>query len=303
MRCIVLAGWVCALGAVGPAHADTVVLAPTADTTLFAASPDNSLGGSDTMVIGGTGHLQPGRGLLRFDVAGALPPGATVTSAQLTFTVVKAPAGGRGSTFHLHRMLRAWNEGRGSGNLGQPALEGDATWAHQSQPAGLWGAPGGKSGTDFQELPSGSIMVTNVQTFAIRSEGLAADVRSWLSNPSSNFGWMVRSDLENEALTARRVASRESTANPPFLTVDYSAIAPPVLLIWGVVGSQFQLVFRGDAGNIYEIQYRDSSDPAGAWQVRTNYIVKLVPRDVEFREELGVAPSRLFRVADVGDVD
>lgn len=56
----------------------------------------------------------------------AVPAGATLTGARLGFSVVKGPAGGVASRFLVHRMLKVWGEGRGSGNLGEPAKAGES---------------------------------------------------------------------------------------------------------------------------------------------------------------------------------
>ena len=132
---------------------------------------------------------------------------------------------------------------------------------------------------------------------------MAGDVRAWQSDPSTEFGWMLRNEMEAEGLTARRVASREDGARAPLLTIDYIVPVRPVIVRWGRVGDEFQMVFRGEAGNSYEIQSLDPSMSPAVWVTRTNHVVKLVSRDVEFREPLGSASARLYRVADVGDVD
>ncbi len=297
-------GFVVAVAALsGAALADVVVLSPAADTTLFAAAADSSLGASDSMAVGGTAHSQLGRALIRFDVAHSLPAGAVVTGVRLEFTVVREPAGAVASMFAVHRMLRSWQEGLGIGNLGSLAATGDSTWNRRSHPDVSWTSPGGAPGSDYVGVASGEILVTHLRKYSVSSELMAGDVRAWQSDPSTEFGWMLRNEMEAEGLTARRVASREDGARAPLLTIDYIVPVRPVIVRWGRVGDEFQMVFRGEAGNSYEIQSLDPSMSPAVWVTRTNHVVKLVSRDVEFREPLGSASARLYRVADVGDVD
>lgn len=137
------------------------------------------------------------------------------------------------------------------------------------------------------------------------SDGLRTDVERWLRDPASNFGWILMSADETTALTARRVASREDPANAPRLIVEYEVAAParPVLRRWERVGDRFELEFLGEAGNIYQVEYRDDFSPARPWQVLTNVVVKLETVPVLISDAITNARSRVFRVADVGDVD
>lgn len=287
-----------------PAQTLAVTLGASADTTLFEASPGNSLGASDSMAVGGTGHDQAGRGLVRFELGSSVPAGVTITSARLEFTVTKGPLGGTPSTFHVYRMLKGWSEGRGSGNLGAPAAVGDSTWIHRSQPSVPWGAPGGAVGEDFLPASRGGVKVDALAVYSITSDSLVEDVRSWLADPAGNHGWMLRSDAETELLTARRVGTRESTAGPR-LILEFQPAGPirPVLKSWGRVGDRFELRFAGEAGNIYQVESLDPGIPGAVWEIRTNLIVKLLPQEVTYSEPLVVSPARLYRVADVGDVD
>lgn len=136
----------------------------------------------------------------------------------------------------------------------------------------------------------------------MQGPGLAADVALWLGQPTANQGWILIDDQEQVAATARRIATREAGAAAPRLVVDYVLGTPPVLRRWGRVGDHFELEFRGEAGNAYQVQYRESwGEPAG-WQVLTNLVVKLVSTNIVVSDSVGAA-ARFYRVADVGDVD
>lgn len=299
------------LGAMVPgAIADTLTLRPAADTTLFLASPGSNLGGSDTLAVGGTGHLQPGRGLLRFEAAKALPPGATVISARLEFTVTREPAGGGpASMFHARRVLRAWGEGKGAGNLGRAALAGEATWQSRFHPDTAWADPGGAVGTDFGPV-HGQVSVAGLGRYTITSEGLAEDVRAWLADPATEFGWVLMSESEAVAATARRVATRENadSTSVPSLVIEYATgpAAVPPIGGWEIVDGRFRFRFPGEAGNAYEVQARDAWSATAPWVAITNFVVKLIPVTVVVTDPVPVAEgkgARFYRVADVGDVD
>jgi len=101
-------------------------LACVADTTLQEDFPDNNTGGANSFTAGGRNLGGPTRALLQFDVAGAIPAGATINSGTLTLTV--ANTNGPSSTFALHRVLASWGEGTGSNfQGGSPGGENDAT--------------------------------------------------------------------------------------------------------------------------------------------------------------------------------
>jgi hypothetical protein len=100
------------------------------------------------------------------------------------------------------------------------------------------------------------------------SEPMRHDVQSWIDNPSSNFGWLLRSTSEASPKTARRFGSREDFLNTPLLRIEYE----PRLA--------FQRVFRTNEVTGLEINLLPASeirllsstridDPAG-WQVLTN---------------------------------
>ena len=62
-------------------------------------------------------------------------------------------------------------------------------------------------------------------TYTWSGSGLVADVQAWVSNPASNFGWVIRGN-EITAGSAQRFNSRENSSNPPQLTVTYQVPTP-----------------------------------------------------------------------------
>ena len=182
-----IAASISCLGAACDLSADSLVLRPVADTTLLETTPNNNLGANPNFIAGTTagsaGQPFRNRALLKFDVAGQIPAGATITAASLTVSVVKVPSVPANSTFELHRLLVSWGEGNKTGNLGLPATTGEATWLSRFSLLPQWAVPGGAAGTDFvaHDSASASFQGLGDYTFACTSN-LTADVQFWLDS-------------------------------------------------------------------------------------------------------------------------
>ncbi len=219
-----------------PAFSASFVTTAVADTSIYQNHPDDNLGGT-TLVSGTNNQYSDSRALFRFDVS-ALPANAVVTSVQVSLYVTRQPdpdqhGGPVNSDFSLYRALQNWTEGTGSAVTGSPATTGDTTWndLHYNTTGANWSTPGGQIGTDFANVPSATTSIGNVGLYLWGSSpGLVADVQSWLSSPSTNYGFALISDSENVAGTARRFASREQPGGgipAPTLTVTYQTAPEP----------------------------------------------------------------------------
>jgi hypothetical protein len=226
------------------ARALTVELRPVADTTLIETSPDNNMGAQYFFNAGTTGIDTRNRGLLMFDLAGAIPPNSVVESVDLLIEVVGSPTAGLGefSLFELHRVLVPWGEGDKtqsfSPGLGEPASPGEATWnspAHGTDQT--WGAPGGLAGVDYAADPSALTFVGFEDLYEFESSpALVVDVQSWVDDPGNNFGWMLMTDAETTRYTARRFGSSEDFISAPILTVQYRPVPEPSTMILSLAG-------------------------------------------------------------------
>ena len=135
MRC--LAVFLAALAGAGVAHADSVVLAPAQDNTIYGEN-GGALGRAGPAPVR-RHHEQHGaerRALVEFDIAGAVPAGSTITSVTLTLRLDKTqtanlpialtrsqPTGAKA------RRSRGGEEGGGGS-----AATGDATWTQRFYP-------------------------------------------------------------------------------------------------------------------------------------------------------------------------
>ena len=171
----------------------------------------------------GPGSLR--RGLLAFDIAGAVPAGSTIQAVELQLHCSREPFfEPPPATVTLHAALANWGEGTSDagspGGTGAPAAPGDATWIHTFFNTSLWANPGG----DFAAVASGSVSVADTTFYVLGSTPqMVADVQSWLDNPATNYGWVVVG--QEDAQNARRFDTRENsvTAFRPALTIQYES--------------------------------------------------------------------------------
>ena len=224
-----------ALGGIGPslASATTININPSKDNTLYqfvAVDGDRSNGVGTRLFTGETDEAEIRRGVLAFDIAGNIPAGSTITSVSLSMNMSRA-FDNTARIVELHKLLADWGEGTSdaSGMEGQgiAATTNDATWRHRFYNTIFWTTQGG----DFSGTVSASQSVGAIGQYVWSSAQMVADVQSWLDNPSTNFGWLVKGD-ESTSPTAKRFDSRQSTV-PPVLTIGYT---PPTTITLSAVG-------------------------------------------------------------------
>ncbi|MBI4325113.1 MAG: DNRLRE domain-containing protein [Chloroflexi bacterium] len=204
--------------------ADTVTLTPAADAEIRERSPSSNFGNAATVVSGRLGTnagQERRRALLKFDLAGRIPANAIVTSVVVQVKVMKVPSGPQNSTFALRRVLQAWNEN-------------EASWNTRLAPSTAWNSPGAAGTGDASATASSTVAVagTGSYTFASTSS-LITDAQGWLSNPETNFGWLLISQGEGTAKTARHFGAREDAGNASRLVIGFSvppaATAPTIV--------------------------------------------------------------------------
>jgi hypothetical protein len=251
-------------------------LDPVMDTTISSSGSNPQ--GAATVLAGTRNNGITDRGLLRFDF-GSLPANSMIQSAALSLTVIQVPRSRTDSNFSLHRVFTPW--------------ELDATWDDASSGT-PWSAPGGLSDTDYSASSSASAFVAGNGRYGFGpSVEMTADVRSWLADPDSNQGWLLKSEREDRFGTARHFGSSES-AQPPQLQLQYSIPTPQAFLA-DVSTSAGNLTFRfGSAdGWLYHVECRDDVAD-GIWTTVTN-----VPAGPDGTIEISVpitTSSRFYRV-------
>jgi hypothetical protein len=300
------------------ANAANLFLRASADTTLMENYPTNNLGGEQYFNAGsiqnpsGTNAAFPyprNRGLIKFDVAGSLPPGSLVTSVSLVLDVVLVPIDNPNSSaaYAIHRVFRDWGEGVQTNRvtppqfspvgLGYPAAPNEATWFHRfAHTTNTWASPGGAAGIDYATNASAVRVILGpaFAPFYVNStSNLVADVQFWLDHPERNFGWMVKALDETEGWTARRFMARESVGNLyPAISVDF--IPPPVLRNFQKTNNLFLFSFTAEEGQSYRAQYTESLDPV-FWHPLTNIPAPPFRTEVVVSDQL-LSTTRYYRV-------
>jgi spore coat protein A len=211
-----------------PAGAATlsVTVTPSHDTTLYGGSDEMDFSnGAGTGLFAGTDNSSEARrALVQFDLT-AIPPGSTITSAVLRLVVTRSQLGA--THMELHRLTAGWGEGAvrapGQGGGGAPAAPGDATWSDRAFPMTPWTTPGG----DFFPSASATATAGDEATLAEwQDPALVDDLRRWLADPATNFGWIV---LSPDGGVAKRFASREAAGSSrPQLVVGFEPPASPI---------------------------------------------------------------------------
>ena len=206
------------------AEAEVVTLQPSKDNTLYEDACSVSSGAGENVFVGKSIAGVIRRGLLKFDVVSSVPPGSKVNGVMLTLHMSRTRSGSQ--TVYVHRVLADWGEANsiptsGGGGSGGPAAPNDATWLHTFYDTDFWSSPGG----DFVAAPSAAIDVNEVGFYTFGSTaGMIADVKNWVDNPASDFGWILIGNEISAGRTSKRFDSRENATwgFRPMLTVNFT---------------------------------------------------------------------------------
>lgn len=249
------------------------------------------------------------RGLIKFDIAGAIPPGSVIKGVSFRVWVTVQPPNDEtdsNNLFDYHRVLVPWGEGTGDntalfpGQVGRPALPGESSWLMRLAPTNAWTIPGGAEGFDYVAQPSGSVFVAqetgtqNDYNVLAISNRLVADVQFWLDNPGLNFGWLHKGQDENARWTAKRFMTVESGIDDyPRLEVTF--LPPPLLSNFQTNSTGTSFEFTAEAGQAYIAQFSDSLGPA-SWTVLTNIPAPMEETLIVVQDTGPLATNRFYRV-------
>ncbi|BCA57077.1 hypothetical protein W02_42170 [Nitrospira sp. KM1] len=230
-----------------PVAADVVTIGSSHDATIFQNNVNNSNGGGPGIFSGGNGANSARRGLISFDVASAVPVGATITDVTMTLVLGQsAGSGGQGGggdsvprLISLYALTSNWGEGTTPvsatiGGTGQGVLAGlgDATWNQNQFGITNWTTPGG----DRAATASASLLADNRfqgQYIWGSTAQMVADVQNWLNNPSSNNGWeMINTDENVQSFRAFYTKEWSDPSMRPQLSITYLAPVPVPAALW-----------------------------------------------------------------------
>jgi len=213
-----------AFGAPAVSAQHVAEISASKDNTLFEDNDGLLSNGQGIYIFAGmTARNEKRRALIAFDIASALPPDALVDSVHFQIFMDKSLAGD--VPVSLHPMSVAWGEGASDAPAneggGVVAADGDATWIHSFKPSMTWTTPGGDFDTDASATTAIGGSGTHIW---YSTSAMVADVSSWLSDSSANFGWMIVGD-ESQPVTAKRFGSRHAAdaAHQPVLRVFYTS--------------------------------------------------------------------------------
>lgn len=209
----------------------TVSVTSSRDNSIYEENTGNSNGTGD-LFFGRTNGGNLRRSLILFDIAAAIPAGATITDVSFDYNVL-APGNRPDSNVSFHRALADWGEGGSlsAGGQGVAAQANDATWAQSFFGSTNWTNAGG----DFDATASDSFLIGSAGAASAQLTGLVDDVQSFLDNPGNNFGWFLLGDEINNQ-SARRISSRESASGQPTLQITFTAVPEPSSALVSVFG-------------------------------------------------------------------
>jgi spore coat protein A len=208
------------------ARADSVVVVPAKDNTIYSENGTLSDGVGQHLFAGLTSNSAERRALIQFDIAAAVPSGSTITAVTLTLRLDKTQT--TNVAVALYPATADWGEAGslagGEEGGGGPAQTGDATWTYRLYATAMWAAAGG----DASATASATTTVgTNLVDYTWSSAAMVTDVQRWLDMPAMNHGWLVRAPGA-AASDIKRFASRnnaDSTVRPR-LSITFTPPAP-----------------------------------------------------------------------------
>ena len=308
-----------------PVPATTAVtITANRDNSIYQEN-ENSNGAGSWIFSGATASGNNGalrRAMLGFSFS-AIPAGATAASASLSLRMDRtvAPA----YDFSLHRMLANWGEGTANADglegIGATAGANDTTWTKPfAGQVGVWTEPGG----DFSTLRSATTTVAAEAAYVWTSPQLAYDVNAWLASPSSNFGWMLKADVESAVKFstgsggAFTISVSDTDGLVAGMRVTGDGIAPGALIAPGGVdfnNSTVTLTIANVApvsGNVFfavpsakRFHSRETTTSTGTIPNRPRLTVNYVPAPVLSRRKTWELANFYIGefISDTGDTD
>jgi len=192
--------------------ATPVATTAVADTTARQATPTTNFGALTTLTVSsGNGVNQ--RTYARFDLTvctPAIPASATVRLATLRLYMTALPAACR--VLDIFRVTAAW---------GETTL----TWNNQPFGAAINNPPtASRSGTFSVGTPAGC---QNLAAGYVVGGTVTTDVAAFVAGGATNFGWMIRDDVEGSATTRTATFTAKelgTIAQEPQLVITYVTV-------------------------------------------------------------------------------
>ena len=169
-------------------HADSVVIAPAKDNTIYGENGALSDGQGQHLFAGMTSNTARSVARCQFDIAGAVPAGSTITSVTLTLRLDKTQTAS--VPVALTKVTADWGEGASLARAKKgrrSAATGDATWTSGSTPRRRGRPRAAMSWRGERDHDRRD----RARRHHVELGGMVADVQSWLDTPAGNHGWLV----------------------------------------------------------------------------------------------------------------
>lgn len=183
------------------------------DTTVRQASPTSNFGTATTLTVSSGVNVNQ-RTYLRFDLAAcspAIPASATVRIATLRLYVTAMSSVCR--TIDLFRVTAAWTET-------------GLTWNNQPFGTAINSPPSASRTGSFNVGTPVGCQNRTTGTY-VSGATVTTDVAAFVAGGSTNFGWMLRDDVEGSATTGTETFSSKdlgTVTQAPQLVVTYVGV-------------------------------------------------------------------------------
>lgn len=198
------------------------IFSNVSDTAMLNGEPDMFNLGKTTNANFHTGFFNIndiGRMLIKFNISGNIPIGATINKAVINLTIGSC----NGSAFllgtpnyELFRMQEEWYEG--IENFVSPTVVNGTTWNDREHILGIdWGsASGGAFGVGSTNISPSATALGNPYTPVNKTivtfdsdfnNSLLTDVQNWLNDPDVNYGYLLKEFEDTDGRRASFFAS------------------------------------------------------------------------------------------------
>ncbi len=195
----------------GSGFASNIMLFPSQDTSIYRQMPDENFGSNSAVWMGFLNvniyrsDIGEMRMLTQFDLS-SVPQGVTVTSA--TFSVAlqsfNMPTGYTSVEASIYKLTQSW-------------IASQATWNNAAANRTSWTTPGGS----FSQRPVTSTLFTSNDTNKLISWNITSLVQSWLDNPDTNYGMIMKADYSQTQSAGYFGTMEAELVYRPFLNIQY----------------------------------------------------------------------------------
>jgi hypothetical protein len=193
----------------------TLVLDAVKDNTLYQINTGSLSNAQGSLFVGVTNQFLIRRAVVQFNFDGLSVDISKVDSVKLRLSPSMFSPGATEMTMHIHALGKEWGEGTSlapaPGGNGAVSTIDDATWIHAKYPDDHWATPGG----DFNatRLSDFNVRIVDQVVMSRHTEAFIDMMESWILNPETNFGLLVKNEDEATPQQAVRFASRETATN------------------------------------------------------------------------------------------